>query len=70
MIKPSITGARVWDEAMSKPLDAETYANQRLNLGTPWEGSWKKGHGFEPDLGKPAVRDYRGASGNATLVEL
>ena len=26
--------------------------------------------GFKPDLGNPAVRDYRGASGNVTLVEM
>jgi hypothetical protein len=25
---------------------------------------------FEPDLGKLAVRDYRGASGNAAMVEM
>jgi hypothetical protein len=26
--------------------------------------------GFKPDLENPAVRDYRGASGNVTMVEL
>jgi hypothetical protein len=25
---------------------------------------------LKPDLGKPAVRDFRGASGNVTMVEL
>ena len=31
-----------------------------------WEGLWKKGQGFKPDLGNPAVRDYRGATGNVS----
>jgi hypothetical protein len=35
-----------------------------------WEGPWKKCYGSEPDLGKPAVRDYRGAPRNAAMVEL
>ena len=34
------------------------------------EGSRKKGQGSEPDLGNPAVRDYRGASGNVARVEM
>ena len=36
------------------------------NLGRTTEDS----QGFKPDLGNPAVRDYRGASGNVTLVEM
>src|SRR5215467_13322987 len=28
------------------------------------------GRDFEPDLGKLAVRDYRGASGNVAMVEM
>ena len=35
-----------------------------------WEGLRRKGQGFKPDLGNPAVRDYRGASGNVAMVEL
>jgi hypothetical protein len=35
-----------------------------------WEGPRKKSQGFKPDLGNPAVRDYRGASGNVAMVEL
>ena len=34
------------------------------------EGSWTKGQGFKPDLRNSDVRHYRGASGNAALVEL
>jgi hypothetical protein len=29
-----------------------------------------EGQDFKPDLGNPAVRHYRGASGNVTLVEM
>ena len=46
------------------------HANQRLSLADGREGSLKKGQGFKPDLGNPAVRDYRGASGNVAMVEL
>ena len=35
-----------------------------------WEGSWKKGHGFEPDLSNSAVRDYRRASENVDMADL
>ena len=34
------------------------------------EGPWRKGQGFKPDPGNPAVRHYRGASGNVAMVEL
>jgi hypothetical protein len=34
------------------------------------EGSSTKCQGFKPYLGNPAVRHYRGASGNAVMVEL
>lgn len=36
------------------------------NLGRPTEDS----QGFKPDLGDPAVRDYRGASGTVAMVEM
>ena len=35
-----------------------------------WEGSQTKCQGFKPYLGNPAVRHYRGASGNVVTVEL
>ena len=41
---------------------------QHLNLVSNWEGPWKKGQGFKPDLGNPAVRHYRGATGNVATV--
>jgi hypothetical protein len=34
------------------------------------EGSWTKCQGFKPDLRNSVVRHYRGASGDAALVEL
>ena len=37
---------------------------------TKREGLWKKSQDFKPDRGNPAVRDYRGASENVTLVEM
>ena len=37
-----------------------------VHLGRPAEDS----QGFKPDLGNPAVRDYRGASGNVAMVEM
>ena len=46
------------------------YANQRLNLaklGRPMEER-KKCHGSEPDLGKPAVRDYPEPPRNAAGI--
>jgi hypothetical protein len=43
-----------------------TSALASLKLGRPM----KKGQGFKPDLGNPAVRDYRGASGNVAMVEM
>src|SRR5215467_13787018 len=51
------------DEAVSKPGGAGVYTNQRLNLSQPREGPRRICQGFKPDLGNPAVRHYRGASG-------
>jgi hypothetical protein len=42
------------------------YTDQRLNLSKLWEGPRNKCQGFKPDPGNPAVRDYRGASGNVS----
>src|SRR5215813_10592385 len=45
---------------------AGAYTDQRLNLSKLWEGPRRKCQGFKPDPGNPAVRDYRGASGNVS----
>jgi hypothetical protein len=51
---------------VDKPRRAGMYTDQRLNLSKLWEGPRKKCQGFKPDPGNPAVRDYRGASGNVS----
>jgi len=51
---------------VGKPRRAGAYTDQRLNLSKLWEGPRKKCQGFKPDPGNPAVRDYRGASGNVS----
>ena len=69
LIKPAQRSGWPRDEAVGKPERAEAYMSQRLNLsplGRPMEES----QGFKPDLGNPAVRDYRGASRNVAMVEL
>ena len=40
----------------------------RADNDSRWEGPRKKDQDSEPDLGKPAVRDYRGASGNVVMA--
>ena len=55
---------------MGKPGVAGVHANQRLNLSTPWEGLQMICQGFKPDLGNPAVRHYRGASGTVRHGEI
>ena len=58
-----------WNEAVGKPWRKGCMRTSAL-ASPKWEGLWKKGQGFKPDLGSPAVRDHRGASGNVTLVEM
>src|SRR6266850_7296922 len=55
-----------WVEAVVKPEGDGAYVYQHLNLCSSWEGPRKKGQGFKPDLGNPAVRHYRGAAGNVS----
>ena len=62
--------ARDGNEVVSKPFAGGVYANQRLNFVARWEGSPMTGQGFKPYLRNSAVRHYRGASGNVTLVEM
>jgi hypothetical protein len=69
LIKPAQCSGWPRDEAEGKPERAGAYTIQRFNLsqlGRPTEES----QGFKPDLGNPAVRDYRGASGTVAMVEL
>jgi|HubBroStandDraft_1064217.scaffolds.fasta_scaffold711261_1 hypothetical protein len=69
LIKPAQRSGWPRDEAEGKPERAEAYMSQRFNLsrlGRPTAES----QGFQPYPGNPAVRDYRGASGNVAMVEL
>ena len=54
---------------MSKPLEPEAYANQRLNLVTNGKAHRRKAT-VSNRTWEPAVRDYRGASGNVAMVEM
>ena len=47
--------------------DAGPALNRRMQGDEAVGKPWKRSQGFKPDLGKPAVRDYRGASGNVAL---
>jgi hypothetical protein len=60
----------VWKRGCGQTTDVGAYANQRLNLAEEGKAHRKTSQGFKPDLGNLAVRDYRGASGNAAMVEL
>src|SRR6201987_1591904 len=65
----AVAGCWPGDEAGGKPRPKGASTNQGLtsaNLGRPTADS----QGFKPDLGNPAVRDYRGASGNVAMVEM
>ena len=44
---------------------AGAYTDQRLNLSKLGKAT-AESQGFKPDPGNPAVRDYRGASGNVS----
>ena len=59
------TEARLWANHKSRGVCVPALKPRRK-----WEGPRKKCQGFKPDLGDPAVRDYRGASGNVAMVEM
>ena len=46
------------------------YANQRLSLPESGKAYGRKAKVSNRTSGNPAVRDYRGASGNVAMVEL
>jgi len=64
-----ISRRRRWNEAVGKP-ESWGVCESALKPRGVWEGSWRIGQGSKPDLRNSAVRDYRGASGNAARVEL
>jgi hypothetical protein len=55
---------------MSKLFDDGAYVHQRLNLGTKGKAHRRNAKASNRTTGNPAVRHYRGASGNVALVEL
>ena len=61
---------RAGGEAINKPAVAGVHANQRLNLAGTGKADRRNAKASNRHLGNPAVRHYRGASGNATLVEM
>jgi hypothetical protein len=62
---PVRTETRLWSNHQRRGVCVPA-----LKLRRKREGPRRKGQGFKPDLVEPAVRDYRGASGNVTMVEL
>ena len=61
--EPAISRRHGRVEAVVKPVEEGAYVYQHLNRCSCWEGPRKKGQGFQPDLGNPAVRHYRGGCG-------
>jgi hypothetical protein len=51
-------GTRLWANRGSRGV-----CEPALKPLPSWEGPWKKGQGFKPDPGNPAVRHYRGGLG-------
>ena len=64
--EPAISRAKRWVEAVVKPGEDGAYVSSALKLHLHWEGPRKRGQGFKPDRGNPAVRHYRGAAGNVS----
>jgi len=57
--EPAISRAKRWVEAVVKPGEEGAYVSSALKLHLDWEGPRKRGQGFKPDRGNPAVRHYR-----------
>jgi len=66
--KTGATPVLAWKRGCGQTTDVGAYANQRLNLAE--EGKAHNRNAKVSNLGNLAVRDYRGASGNAAMVEL
>jgi hypothetical protein len=70
LIKPAQSPDAVLETRLWANHGVRVYANQRLSFGEEGKGLWRKSQDFKPDRGNPAVRHYRGASENVTLVEM
>src|SRR6516165_9398007 len=65
----AVAGRCPGDEAVGKPRSPGV-CEPALEPGRRGKGLWRKCQGFKPDRGNPAVRHYRGASGNVAMVEM
>ena len=65
----AVAGRCPGDEAVGKPR-SQGVCEPALELWRRGKGLWRKSQDFKPDRGNPAVRHYRGASENVTLVEM
>ena len=70
MIKP----AQSPDAGLETRLGANQERKGRTRTSVLTSAHWGRptedSQGFKPDLGDPAVRDYRGASGTVAMVEM
>ena len=59
-----------WVEAVVKPREEGAYVHQHLNLISFGKVHGRKAKASNRTTGNPAVRHYRGASGNVAMVEM
>ena len=71
MIKPGIPNcSQGWGRGDQQTTRRRGVCEPALEPRGDWEGLSTKCRGFKPDLRNSAVRHYREASGNVTLVEM
>src|SRR6266851_2134498 len=63
----AVAGRCPGDEAVGKPR-SQGVCEPALSLGEEGKALWRKSQDFKPDRGNPAVRHYRGATGNVAMV--
>ena len=68
LIKPVQSPDAVLETRLWANHGVRVYANQRLSLGEEGKAYGGKAKDFKPDRGNPAVRHYRGATGNVAMV--
>src|SRR5215472_10886011 len=62
--------AKRWVEAVVKPREDGAYVHQHLNFISFGKVHGRKAKALNRTTGNPAVRHYRGASGNVAMVEM
>src|SRR5215469_13746865 len=63
----AVAGRCPGDEAVGKPR-SQGVCEPALEPWRRGKGLWRKSQDFQPDRGNPAVRPYRGATGNVAMV--